>query len=177
MHYGFLPSLLLRSMTHEFDSLGKVPRLKAPALYVHGNVDDIVPMSMGRRLFAASSEPKEWYEIEGAGHADTHRHDPGRHGEFAGCRQPRPARNVAGSLRNLRPRPTRGHDRLPLVRPGHDRGDNHHLYPRPLRPRSKAPQRAGGVRDARLLATGGPLAAARRPPKDRSPETSLRASQ
>lgn len=71
VHYGFLPGMLLRSMSHEFDSMAKVPRLKAPVLYIHGNVDNIVPMSMGRRLFEASPDPKEWYEITGAGHNDT----------------------------------------------------------------------------------------------------------
>jgi fermentation-respiration switch protein FrsA (DUF1100 family) len=71
VHYGFLPGMLLRSMTHEFDSISKAPKLKAPVLYVHGNVDTIVPAVMGRRLFEASPEPKEWYEIAGAGHNDT----------------------------------------------------------------------------------------------------------
>jgi len=71
VHYGFLPGMLLRSMTHEFDSIEKAAKLKAPVLYVHGNVDNIVPAVMGRRLYEASPEPKEWYEIEGAGHNDT----------------------------------------------------------------------------------------------------------
>jgi fermentation-respiration switch protein FrsA (DUF1100 family) len=71
VHYGFLPGMLLRSMTHEFDSIGKVGKLKAPVLFVHGNVDNIVPALMGQRLFEASPEPKEWYEIDGAGHNDT----------------------------------------------------------------------------------------------------------
>jgi fermentation-respiration switch protein FrsA (DUF1100 family) len=71
IHYGFLPGVLLRAMNHQFESIEKVPRLKSPALYVHGNVDTIVPVKMGRQLFEASPEPKEWYEIEGAGHNDT----------------------------------------------------------------------------------------------------------
>lgn len=71
VHYGWLPGALLRSLTHEFDSLSKVPRLRAPVLYVHGDVDTIVPIQMGRRLYEATPEPKEWYEIRGAGHNDT----------------------------------------------------------------------------------------------------------
>lgn len=71
LHYGWLPGLVMRAMTHEFDSLSKVRRLRAPALYVHGGMDTIIPTEMGRRLFEASSEPKEWYEIPGAGHNDT----------------------------------------------------------------------------------------------------------
>jgi fermentation-respiration switch protein FrsA (DUF1100 family) len=71
IHYGWLPGALLRSLTHEFDSLSKVLRLRAPVLYVHGDVDTIVPVQMGRRLYEATPEPKEWYEIQGAGHNDT----------------------------------------------------------------------------------------------------------
>ncbi len=71
IHYGFLPAMLFRALTHQFDSLSKVPKLKAPVLYIHGTVDNIVPASMGRRLYDASPEPKEWYEIQGAGHNDT----------------------------------------------------------------------------------------------------------
>lgn len=71
VHYGFLPAMVFRALTHQFDSLSKVPRLGAPVLYIHGTIDNIVPMRMGRRLYEASPEPKEWYEIEGAGHNDT----------------------------------------------------------------------------------------------------------
>jgi fermentation-respiration switch protein FrsA (DUF1100 family) len=70
VHYGWLPGMLLRSLTHEFDSLSKVPGLRAPVLYVHGDRDSIVPVEMGRRLYAASPDPKEWYELRGAGHND-----------------------------------------------------------------------------------------------------------
>ncbi|MEE9155839.1 MAG: alpha/beta hydrolase, partial [Gemmatimonadota bacterium] len=38
---------------------------------VHGDRDAIVPLEMGRRLYEASPEPKEWLEIPGAGHNDT----------------------------------------------------------------------------------------------------------
>ncbi len=71
VHYGFLPGMLFRALTHQFDSLSKVQRLTAPVLYIHGTVDNIVPISMGRRLYDASPQPKEWYEIDGAGHNDT----------------------------------------------------------------------------------------------------------
>ena len=71
LHYGWLPGLVRRGMRHEFDSISKVPHLKAPALYVHGSRDDIVPLAMGRQLYESSPEPKEWYPIDGAGHNDT----------------------------------------------------------------------------------------------------------
>ena len=71
LHYGILPNVLLRAMTHQFDSLSKVPNLRAPVLYIHGDRDNIVPVDMGRRLFEASPEPKEWFPLPGAGHNDT----------------------------------------------------------------------------------------------------------
>ena len=58
-------------MSHEFDSLSKVPNLLAPVLFIHGDVDSIVPMEMGERLYGTSADPKQWYPIRGAGHNDT----------------------------------------------------------------------------------------------------------
>ncbi|MGD2152765.1 MAG: alpha/beta hydrolase [Gemmatimonadales bacterium] len=70
LHYSFLPGMLLGSMTHKFDSLSKVPNLRSPVLFIHGDADTIVPVRMGRRLYEAASEPKEWYEVRGADHND-----------------------------------------------------------------------------------------------------------
>jgi fermentation-respiration switch protein FrsA (DUF1100 family) len=53
-----------------FDSLAKIARVRAPILVVHGRRDEVVPFSMGQRLFAAAPEPKWFYAVEGAGHND-----------------------------------------------------------------------------------------------------------
>jgi fermentation-respiration switch protein FrsA (DUF1100 family) len=42
----------------------------APKLIIHGTRDEIVPLRMGRRLFDLAPEPKELYEVDGAGHND-----------------------------------------------------------------------------------------------------------
>ena len=70
-HYGWLPGALIRNMSHEFDSISKISKLESPVLFVHGDRDLIVPVRMGRRLYEAAPEPKEWYVIEKAGHNDT----------------------------------------------------------------------------------------------------------
>jgi fermentation-respiration switch protein FrsA (DUF1100 family) len=70
LHYSFLPGMLVGSMTHKFDSISKVPQLRAPVLFIHGDSDTIVPARMGRRLYEAAAEPKEWYEVRGADHND-----------------------------------------------------------------------------------------------------------
>jgi fermentation-respiration switch protein FrsA (DUF1100 family) len=54
-----------------FDSLGKIPRLRSPLLFFHGDRDDIVPIELGRRLFDAAPEPKAFETLVGAGHNDT----------------------------------------------------------------------------------------------------------
>ena len=41
-------------------------------LIIHGDDDEIIPVEMGRRLFAAAHDPKELYIIPGAHHNDTY---------------------------------------------------------------------------------------------------------
>ncbi len=54
-----------------FDSMRKVGRLRAPLLFFHGDRDEIVPWTLGRRLFDAAPEPKAFETLAGAGHNDT----------------------------------------------------------------------------------------------------------
>jgi fermentation-respiration switch protein FrsA (DUF1100 family) len=55
-----------------YDNLGKIDKLKVPLLLIHGDQDEIIPVEMGRRLYAAAPEPKELYIISGAHHNDTY---------------------------------------------------------------------------------------------------------
>jgi hypothetical protein len=55
-----------------FNSLGRMAAIKAPLLVVHGQRDSIVPLSLGRELFAAAPGPKDFYLIPNAGHNDTY---------------------------------------------------------------------------------------------------------
>jgi uncharacterized protein len=64
-----VPEGLLR---HKLNALEKIGRIKAPVLFVHGDLDDIVPIKLGRELFDAKNAPKEFMTIEGAGHNDTY---------------------------------------------------------------------------------------------------------
>lgn len=56
----------------KFDAIGKVPTLEIPKLFLHGTEDNIVPYRLGRKLFEAAANPKEFYDIVGAGHNDTY---------------------------------------------------------------------------------------------------------
>lgn len=70
LHYPYIP--LRRVVSHKFDSLSKISKINIPVLFIHGDRDDIVPVEMGKKLFTAANEPKDFYIIEGAGHNDTY---------------------------------------------------------------------------------------------------------
>jgi len=67
--YPFLPvHLVLRS---QFNSAAKIQNIPIPVLVMHGNRDSIIPIALGRKLYRAANDPKEFYEITGADHNDT----------------------------------------------------------------------------------------------------------
>lgn len=51
-------------MRTKYDNLSKVPKIACPKLFIHSRADDIIPFSMGEKLFAAAAEPKEsvWFD-------------------------------------------------------------------------------------------------------------------
>jgi len=55
-----------------YDNLGKIGRSPVPVMVIHGENDEIIPVDMGKRVFAAAPEPKELYLIPGAHHNDTY---------------------------------------------------------------------------------------------------------
>ena len=68
--YPFLPiQFFLRS---QFNSIDKIQNITIPVLSMHGNRDKIIPFELGRKLFNAANDPKEFYEIQGADHNDTY---------------------------------------------------------------------------------------------------------
>jgi hypothetical protein len=68
--YWFLPVWPL--VRTRYDTLAKAPRLRLPLFVLHGDRDEIVPFSQGRRVFEAAPEPKRFYAIPGASHNDTY---------------------------------------------------------------------------------------------------------
>ncbi len=72
LRHRLLPvSLLVRS---RFDTLALMPSVRMPVLVLHGTDDEIVPLSMGRRIHAAAGRGR-MVELEGASHNEPH-HDP-----------------------------------------------------------------------------------------------------
>ena len=61
--YPFIPSFLFSS---SFDSLNKIKNIDEPKLLIHSTNDEIVPFSLGRKLFLQAKKPKEFLEIKGS---------------------------------------------------------------------------------------------------------------
>jgi len=57
-------------MRSEFDSEEKIRTIRIPTLFIHGDQDSIIPISLGRKLFNAANEPKQFHTILGADHND-----------------------------------------------------------------------------------------------------------
>ncbi len=53
-----------------FDSIAKIPSLKVPLLVIHGDRDRVINHTLGRDLYDAAPEPKEFLLVPGAGHED-----------------------------------------------------------------------------------------------------------
>jgi len=69
-HYPlpFAESLL----KHRLNAVGQIVKVRIPKLFFHGDKDRIVPIKLGRRLFEAAPNPKEFVVLPGAGHNDTY---------------------------------------------------------------------------------------------------------
>lgn len=68
LSFPWLP--VRRLVRTKFDNLAKLPRVTAPKLIIHSRRDEIIPFSMGERLFAAAAAPKQQLWLERSGHND-----------------------------------------------------------------------------------------------------------
>ena len=64
--WGFLPLGFL--VTQRFNNIGRINEVTIPVLVAHGTADEIVPFSMGERLYAAARAPKRFLRAEGGSH-------------------------------------------------------------------------------------------------------------
>lgn len=67
LHYPFVPAALVPDA---YPSLRRVRELRAPLLVLHGDSDDIVPLSHGQALYEAAREPKQLRVFPRLGHND-----------------------------------------------------------------------------------------------------------
>jgi fermentation-respiration switch protein FrsA (DUF1100 family) len=59
-------------LTTRYDVRDKVKKIRVPLLVLHGDRDEIVPFEHGKAIFAAASQPKQFFTIAGAAHNDTY---------------------------------------------------------------------------------------------------------
>lgn len=59
-------------LPHHYNNILKIVGVTIPKLIIHGEDDNIVPFSMGNKLFAQATEPKLFLPIHRAGHNDTY---------------------------------------------------------------------------------------------------------
>ena len=60
-------------LTQHFDSITKIQSLQVPLLILHGEEDEVIPVSMGEQLFAIAPEPKQLVIIPQGKHNNLHR--------------------------------------------------------------------------------------------------------
>lgn len=63
IHYPLLPVRPL--CRFRYDSARKVPDIACPKLFIHSTDDELIPLEVGRRLYEAAAEPKQFLETPG----------------------------------------------------------------------------------------------------------------
>ncbi|MDD5678602.1 MAG: alpha/beta hydrolase [Kiritimatiellae bacterium] len=61
--YSWLPVRLL--CRYRYNTLARLERIHCPVLIAHSRDDSMIPFEQGRKLFAAASEPKVFFELTG----------------------------------------------------------------------------------------------------------------
>lgn len=73
--YPYIP---VRAILHDtYDSFSKIGKISPELLIVHGDQDEVIPIELGKKLFAAANEPKQFISIAGGKHGDLYRHGAG----------------------------------------------------------------------------------------------------
>lgn len=66
--YPYIPVKLL--LKDHFESIDKIGKVHMPLMIFHGYLDQVMPVTHGRRMLAAANEPKEARIFEHTGHTD-----------------------------------------------------------------------------------------------------------
>ncbi|MBT3201449.1 MAG: alpha/beta hydrolase, partial [Phycisphaerales bacterium] len=61
--YWYMPIRMLARI--DYNTLGRLDKLRCPLLVIHSQDDEIIPYHHGRELFEAAGEPKRFQEITG----------------------------------------------------------------------------------------------------------------
>lgn len=73
--YPYIPvQFILRD---KYDNFSKIGKISPDLLVVHGDRDEVIPIALAEKLFAAANEPKQFISIAGGKHGDLYRHYAG----------------------------------------------------------------------------------------------------
>ena len=67
--WGWMPWSLL--ITQRLAAVEKVARIGSPLLVVHGSEDRLIPTMLGKKLYDAAAQPKQFVLVEGGSHHNT----------------------------------------------------------------------------------------------------------
>ena len=71
------PHLPLKWLTrNRYNTISKIQKVHTSLLIMHGDLDDVVPLTHSSRIFDTANQPKRLRVLVGAGHNDTHSIDP-----------------------------------------------------------------------------------------------------
>jgi pimeloyl-ACP methyl ester carboxylesterase len=68
---GIFPEFAVKAMLREhYDSRSAARRIRLPALVVHGERDDLIPVAQGEEIASVLAGPKTWVPVRSAAHND-----------------------------------------------------------------------------------------------------------
>lgn len=70
--FGTIPGWAAPILPDLWNTVTNIGRVRAPLLLVHSDADQLFPMAMPRRIFAAANEPKAFVRVHGYRHEDGH---------------------------------------------------------------------------------------------------------
>ena len=65
---GSILPVLGPTLIHSYDSAPKIRWILRPKLFMQGDRDEMIPIALGQKLYAAAQAPKTFWVVEGAGH-------------------------------------------------------------------------------------------------------------
>jgi pimeloyl-ACP methyl ester carboxylesterase len=71
---GFRPGNPFLKKIRPIDIVDKI--LTTPVLFIHGENDERIPVSEGKKLYDAAGNPKEFWSVAGADHMESHGRNP-----------------------------------------------------------------------------------------------------
>jgi len=72
VNFGTIPAWAAPILPDLWNTVDKIAKVRVPLLLIHSDADQIFPLSMPRRIFAAANIPKAFIRVHGYLHEDGH---------------------------------------------------------------------------------------------------------